>query len=92
MNPDSSAGIYVTVSVEAECKFIAQNQKMKEGGKIKMIKLNSLKRSVCMNKHVKMFVKLVEATANLPNYLMASEDPSTPLLQILLSLSTGIIK
>ena len=35
------------------------------------------------------FAKLV---ANLPNDMMASEDPSTPLLQVLLSLSTDIIK
>ena len=36
-----------------------------------------------------MFAKLV---ANLPNDIMASEDPSTPLRQVLLSLSTDIIK
>ena len=29
MNPDSSAGIYVTASVEAQCRFIAQNRKIK---------------------------------------------------------------
>ena len=30
MNPDSSAGIYVTASVEAQCIMIAQNRKIKE--------------------------------------------------------------
>ena len=30
--------------------------------------------------------------ANLPNDMMDSEEPSTPLLQVLLSLSTDIIK
>ena len=30
MNPDSSAGIYVTASVEAQCRMIAQNRKIKE--------------------------------------------------------------
>ena len=42
-----------------------------------------------MNQRVKSFAKIV---ANLPNYMMASEDPSTPLLKVLLSLSTDIIK
>ena len=30
MNPDSSEGIYVTASVEAQCRMIAENRKMKE--------------------------------------------------------------
>ena len=44
-----------------------------------------------MNRCAKLFTKLV---ANLPDDMMASEDPSTPLLllQVLLPLSTGIIK
>ena len=43
-----------------------------------------------MNQSAKKFAKLF---ANLPNYMMASEDNSTPLLlQVLLSLSTDIIK
>ena len=42
-----------------------------------------------MNQRATLFAKLV---ANLPNDIMASEDPSTPLLQVLLSFSTGIIK
>ena len=42
-----------------------------------------------MNLRVTSFAKLV---TNLPNDMVASEDPSTPFLQVLLSLSTGIIK
>ena len=43
-----------------------------------------------MNNHAESFTKLF---TNLPNYMMASEDPSTPiLLQVLLSLSTDITK
>ena len=42
-----------------------------------------------MNLRATFFAKLI---ANLPNYIMASEEPSNPLLQVLLSLSTGIIK
>ena len=29
MNPDSSAGIYFTASVEAQCRMISENRKMK---------------------------------------------------------------
>ena len=43
MNPDSSAGIYVTASVEYKCILIAQKQKMKEEEKIKNTKVNTLK-------------------------------------------------
>ena len=43
-----------------------------------------------MNQRASLFDKLV---ANLPNDMMASKDPSTPLiLQVLISLSTDIIK
>ena len=42
-----------------------------------------------MNLRASSFTKLVD---NLPNDFMASEDPYTPLLQVLLSLSTDIIK
>ena len=35
MNPDSSAGIYVTASVEAQCRLVSQHRKMKEEDKIK---------------------------------------------------------
>ena len=90
MNPDSSAGIYVTASVEYKCILISQNQKMKEEEKIKNTKVNTLKRDAYMNQRAKSFAKLF---ANLPNEILASEDPSTPiLLQVLLSLSTDIIK
>ena len=89
MNPDSSAGIYVTASVEAQCRMIAENRKMKEEEKIKNSKVNALKRATRINLRTTSFAKLL---ANLPNDIMDSEDPSTPLLQVLLSLSTDIIK
>ena len=90
MNPDSSDEIYVTASVEYKCILISQNQKMKEEEKIKNTKVNTLKRDAYMNQRAKSFAKLF---ANLPNEILASEDPSTPiLLQVLLSLSTDIIK
>ena len=53
MKPDSSAGIYFTASVEAQCIFIDQNGKMKEEENIKNTKLNSLKRAACMNQRAK---------------------------------------
>ena len=87
MNPDSSAGIYVTASVEAQCRLIAQNRKMIEETKYK--KVNALKRAAPMNLRMTSFAKLV---ANLPNDIMASEDPCTPLLQVLFSFSADIIK
>ena len=43
MNPDSSAGIYVTASVEAQSRLIAQNRNMKEEENIKNTKVNALK-------------------------------------------------
>ena len=89
MNPDSSSGTYVTASAEAQCRLIARNQKMKEEEKINNTKLNALKRAARMNQCATLFAKLV---ANLPDDIMASEDNSTPLLQVLLSLSTDIIK
>ena len=87
MNPDSSAGIYVTASVEAQCRMITENWKIKEEEKIKNSKVNALKRDARMNLRAMLFVKLI---ANLPNDIMASEDPSTPLFQVLLSFSTNI--
>ena len=42
-----------------------------------------------MNQRAESFTKLV---ANLPNDIMDSDDTSTPLLQVLFSLSTDIIK
>ena len=88
MNPDSSAGIYVTASLEAQCRFIAQNRKMKEEENINNTKVNALKRAARINQCATLFAELV---ANLPNEMMAYEDNSTPLLQVLLSLSTDII-
>ena len=81
MNPDSSAGIYITTSVEYHRRLIAQNGKMKKEDKIKNIKVNSLKREAHINQRATLFVKLF---FNLPKYMMASEDPSTPLLLQLL--------
>ena len=69
--------------------MIAENRKIKEEEKIKNSKVNSLKRATRMNMRATSFAKLV---TNLPNYIMASEDPATPLLQVLLSLLTYIIK
>ena len=89
INPDSSAGIYGTASVESQCRMIAENRNIKEEEKIKNSKVNALKRAAHMNLRATLFAKLV---ANLPNDMMVSEDPSTPLLQVLLSLSTDITK
>ena len=89
MNPDSLAGIYVTASVEAQCRMIAENRNIKEEEKINNPKVNDMERAARMNLRATSFTKL---DANLPNDIMASEDPSTPLLQVLLSLSTDIIK
>ena len=87
MNPDSSLGIYDTASVEAQCRMIAENRKVKEEENIKNSKVNALKRAARINLRATSFAKLL---AKLPNYIMASEDPYTPLLQVLLSLSTDM--
>ena len=68
MNPESSSGIYVTASVEAQCRLIAQNRKMKEEENIKNTKVNALKRAALMNLRATPYAKLV---ANLPNDMMA---------------------
>ena len=65
---------------------------MEEEDKIKNIKVNALKRAAHMNQHIKLFLKLVAATVNLPNDMMHSEYPSAPLLQVLIYFSTDIIK
>ena len=65
-NPDSSAGIHFTSSVEAECRLIYHKRKMKEEEKIKNIKVNALKRAARMNQHKKLFAELCEATTNIP--------------------------
>ena len=75
MNPDSSDGIYVTASVEAQCRLIDQKRNIKEEEKIKNKKVNALKRASHMNQCATSFTKLV---ANLLNDMMASEDNSTP--------------
>ena len=75
MNPGYSAGMYVTASVEAQCRLIAQNRKMKEEQKIKNKKVNALKRAARTNLRATSFAKLV---ANLQNDMMASEDPPPP--------------
>ena len=62
---------------------------MKEEEKIKNIKVNALKRAARINQRAASFAKLV---VNLPNAMMASEDNSTHLLQVLLSLSADTIK
>ena len=69
--------------------MISENRKIKEEEKIKNSKVNALKRAAHINMCATLFAKLL---ANLPNDIMASEDPSTPLLQVLLYLSTYIIK
>ena len=69
MNPDSSAGIYVTASVEAQCRMISENRKIKEEEKIKNSKVNALKRAARMNLRATSFAKII---ANLPNDIMAS--------------------
>ena len=62
---------------------------MQEEEKIKNTNLNALKMAACMNQRATSFAKIV---ANLPNVMMAYEDNSTPLLQVLISLLTDIIK
>ena len=90
MNPDSSARIYVTASVEIQGRLISQNQNTKEEEKIKNTKVNALKRASRMNQRTKLFAKLV---SKISNDMMVYEDASTPLLlQVLLSPSTDITK
>ena len=69
MNPDSSVGIYVTASVESQCRMIDENRKIKEEEKIKNSKVNALKRAARMNLRATSFAKLIP---NLPNDIMAS--------------------
>ena len=83
MNPDSSAGIYFTVSLEAQCRLIAQNHNMKDEEKINNTKVNYLKRDAHINQRATSFTKIV---TNIPNDMMVSEDNSTPLLQVLIYL------
>ena len=75
--------------MEAQRRLIAHNQKIKEEEKIKNKKVNDMKMEAHMNQRAKSFAKLV---ANPPDDMMASEEPSTPILQVILYLSTEIIK
>ena len=75
--------------MEAQFILIAQNRKKKEGDKTKNTKVNDLKRAARINQRATSFMKIY---ANLPNYMMAPEEKSTQLLQVLLYLSTDIIK
>ena len=56
------------------------------------IKVNAFKKSARVTKCGRSFTKLLEATAKFPINMNNSDDPSNPLLQVLLSLSTYTIK
>ena len=62
---------------------------MKKEEKIKNTKVNALKKAARINQRDRSSTKRF---ANLPNDMMASEENSTSILQVLLSLSTDIIK
>ena len=62
---------------------------MKEEDNIKNTNVNDLKRAARINQRTTSFAKLF---TNLPNDMMPSEDNSTPLLQVLIYLSTDTIK
>ena len=64
MNPESPYGIFVTVSVKYYCRLIAQNWMMKDEEKIKMIKLNTLKRATHINQRGNSFAKLARQPPN----------------------------
>ena len=49
INPDSSAGIYITASVGAQCRLIVKNRKLKSEEIIKITKVNTLKRAARIN-------------------------------------------
>ena len=69
MNPDSSVGIYVTASVEAQCRMIAENRKIKEEENIKNSKVNALKRAARINLRATSVTKIL---ASLPITLILS--------------------
>ena len=75
--------------MEAQCRLIAQNRNMKDEEKTNNTKVNDMKRDARINQRATSLTKLV---TNIPNDMMVSEDNSTPLLQVLISLSTDIIK
>ena len=78
MNPEYSAGIYVTASVEDECHMISQNRKMQEEKNLITSKVNVLEKSARITKHGISFAKLLEATDKRHRDMKTSEDPSTP--------------
>ena len=78
MNPEYSAGIYVTVSVEDECHMIDQNRKMQEEENIITSKVNVFKNSPRITKHGRSFEKILEETDKIHRDMKTSEDPSTP--------------
>ena len=90
MNPDSSAGIYITASVEAECRMIAQNRKTQEEEKKRPKKLNAFKNSAHVTKcGIK---NSLQQQPTYPATRRLQRTPSTPPLQVLRSLSTDTIK
>ena len=76
MNPDSSAGIYVTASVEAQCRMIAENRKVQEEEKIKNSKVNALKRAARINLRATSFAKIFANLPNDINYYRCHRGPS----------------
>ena len=92
LNPDSLTGIYVTILVEYEYRMNNQNRKMQERENKIVSKVNGLKKYARVTKRVRSFVKPLAETSNLSSDTKTSEDPSEPLLQILLSLSINTIK
>ena len=77
INHESSAGIYVTASVEYQCIFIAQNRNMKEEEKIKNTKVNALKRPARMNQRAKSFANL-PPTYQMTRWLLRTPPTSSP--------------
>ena len=78
MNPEYSAGIYVTASVEDECHMIDQNRKMQEEENIITSKVNVLEKSARITKHGRFFAKILKPIYELHRDVKTSEDPSTP--------------
>ena len=54
--------------------------------------MNAFKKSACVTKRGISPAKLLEAIAKIPSDMKTSEDPSDPLLQVLLFLFTKTIK
>ena len=92
MNLDPSMDIYVTASVKSECHMISQNRNIQEEEKKIASKVNAFKKASLVTKHGRSFAKLLTSTFNLLRDTKTSEDPSNPLLQFLLYLSTDTIK